>query len=642
MKPICWRSHKPVGRCVVTGGLRAILFLLLIALSFGRVNEVRAGDEITLRLPMGTSGPNSLDPVRGSSVYDNKACNFVYESLLEYEYLHRPFKLKPCLLEEMPVASEDGKRFRFKLKKGIRFHDDPCFPEGKGREVVAEDFFYSLKRMADNKNQPKGWWLMKDTILGFDEYREQQNAAVKLELVKAEADELAGNPKAELKGFDYDLPVEGMIKINDHEFEIVLKEPFFRFIYTLAMFQTAVLPREAVEYYQERFSRHPVGTGPFLLQNWESGSRMTFVRNPTYRLETYPADPGMNEDGSEPYVGYSEDVQLGLYQDAGEPLPLADRVVVTFFVEPQPMWLKFLNKEINYATVPRSGYDQAFIKRNRRLRKSFADQGIRSVPVPLLDLIYNGFNMEDPVYGGYEDKDKYLRQAISLMYDYDEINEAFYSGQNLIYDGPIPAGMDGHPEGHNAPKNYRGPNLQKAKKLMAKAGYPDGKGPDGKPLPPLKYFTSKQPESLAMAEMNKRSLKKIGVNLQIESVDFSTLSEMLRSKRAPCFGLAWGSDYPDAENNLQLFYGPFKSPLSNNFNYDRPEYNKLYEQVRVMPPSEERTSLYVKMRDMIIEDVPMIGSMARTRNYLIHDHLQNFKPVEVFSNWPKYLNLKTP
>jgi len=103
----------------------------------------------------------------------------------------------------------------------------------------------------------------------------------------------------------------------------------------------------------------------------------------------------MNEDGSEPYKGYQEDVKLGLYQDAGKPLPLADRVEVTFFVEPQPQWLKFLNKEINYSTVPRSGYDQAFIKRNRRLRKSFADRGIRTVPVPLLDLIYNGFNMED-------------------------------------------------------------------------------------------------------------------------------------------------------------------------------------------------------------------------------------------------------
>ena len=594
--------------------LTTAVFVALAMASMRAVYAVQP--EVVLHLPMSTTGPNSLDPVRGSSTYDNRACGFVYESLLEYEYLHRPFKLKPCLLEEMPESLDNGKRFRFKLKKGIRFHDDPCFPDGKGREVIADDIFYSLKRMADNQNQPKGWWLLKDSIVGFDEYRDQQN----------EADQ-----------FDYDVPVEGMVKISDYEFEIRLNEPFYRFIYTLAMFQTAVVPREAVDHYGERFSRHPIGTGPYLLKHWQTASRMTFVRNPTYRLETYPDDPGMNKDGSEPYPGYQEDVQLGFYDDAGKPLPLNDRVQVTMYVEAQPMWLKFLNREIDYTTTDRNAYEQAFIKRNRRLRQSFVDRGIRSSPVPLLDMIYNGFNMEDPEFGGYEDKKKYVRQAISLMYNYDELNAAFYSGQNLIYDGPIPAGMDGHPENHRAPKSYRGLNIQKARKLLAKAGHPDGKG-----LPPLQFFTSRQPDSIAMAEMNKRNLAKIGIRMKIESVDFATLSERLREKRAPFFGLAWGSDYPDAENNLQLFYGPYKSPSSNNFNYDRPEFNKLYEEARVMSPCEERTQKYIQMRDMVIEDCPMIGSMARTRNYLNHSHLKNFKPVEVFSNWPKYLNIEQP
>ena len=596
---------------------RTVAAAVFVALAMTSMRAVYAVQpEVVLHLPMSTTGPNSLDPVRGSSTYDNRACGFVYESLLEYEYLHRPFKLKPCLLEEMPESLDNGKRFRFKLKKGIRFHDDPCFPDGKGREVIADDVFYSLKRMADNQNQPKGWWLLKDSIVGFDEYRDQQN----------EADQ-----------FDYDVPVEGMVKISDYEFEIRLNEPFYRFIYTLAMFQTAVVPREAVDHYGERFSRHPIGTGPYLLKHWQTASRMTFVRNPTYRLETYPDDPGMNKDGSEPYPGYQEDVQLGFYDDAGKPLPLNDRVQVTMYVEAQPMWLKFLNREIDYTTTDRNAYEQAFIKRNRRLRQSFVDRGIRSSPVPLLDMIYNGFNMEDPEFGGYEDKKKYVRQAISLMYNYDELNAAFYSGQNLIYDGPIPAGMDGHPENHRAPKSYRGLNIQKARKLLAKAGHPDGKG-----LPPLQFFTSRQPDSIAMAEMNKRNLAKIGIRMKIESVDFATLSERLREKRAPFFGLAWGSDYPDAENNLQLFYGPYKSPSSNNFNYDRPEFNKLYEEARVMSPCEERTQKYIQMRDMVIEDCPMIGSMARTRNYLNHSHLKNFKPVEVFSNWPKYLNIEQP
>ena len=600
--------------CVRSLAKKALVMVAFVALTICGLCGASAGEpEIVLHLPMTTAGPNSLDPVRGSSQYDNKACNYVYESLLEYEYFHRPFKLKPCLLEEMPESLDGGKRFRFKLKKGIRFHDDPCFPDGKGREVIADDFFYSLKRMADNGNEPKSWWLLKDSIVGFDEYRDQQN--------KAET-------------FDYDLPVEGMVKLSDHEFEIRLNEPFYRFIYTLAMFQTAIVPREAVEEYGGRFSLHPVGTGPYLLKKWVRASRMTFVRNPNYRLETYPDDPGMNGDGTEPYPGYQEDVKLGFYEDAGKPLPLNDRVEVTMFVEPQPMWLKFLNREIEYTTTSTSAYKQAFIERNRRLRDSFAQQGIRSAPVPLLDMIYNGFNMEDPNFGGYADKKKFVRQAISLMYNYDEINAAFYNGLNLIYDGPIPAGMDGHPENHIAPTNYRGPNIQKAKKLLAKAGYPDGKG-----LPPLQYYTSRQPDVVAMAEMNKRNLAKIGIRMKIQSVDFATLSEMLREKRAPFFGLAWGSDYPDAENNLQLFYGPNKSPSSNNFNYERPEFDRLYEEVRVMPPSEERSKKYAQMRDMVIEDCPMIGCMARTRNYLIHAHLKNFKPVEVFSNWPKYLRL---
>jgi ABC-type transport system substrate-binding protein len=542
------------------------------------------------------------------------ASAYVYETLLEYEYLTRPYKLKPLLLEAMPEVSEDGKTFTFKLRDDIFFHDDPCFPEGKGRKVVTDDVFYSLKRMADQSNQPKSWWLMQDTIKGFDDYKKEQN----------EADE-----------FDYGVPVSGMVKINDREFQIVLNKPFYRFIYTLAMFQTSVLPHEAVDHYGLKLSRHPVGTGPFLLDSWETGVRMVYRRNPNYRDVRYPADPGMNEDGTPPYLGYEKDRALGLYESAGERLPLADEVVLTMFPIPQPMWLKFLNQEIDYTRVPAESIPQAFIKRKGTLRPAFVEKGIRYVPLPLLDFIYNGFNMEDPNFGGYTDQKKWVRQAISLAIDLEEVNQAFYQGSNLIYDGPIPNGLDGHPEGHRAKVNYRGPNLQKAKALLAKAGHPNGEG-----LPKLAFYTSRQPQSVAMAYMTRRKLKKIGVKMEVNSVDFSELSEKLREKSAPFFGLAWGSDYPDAENNLQLFYGPFKSPMSNSFNYDRPEYNKLYDEVRVMQPSPERTAKYEKMRDMIIEDVPMIGSMARTRNYLIHDRLKNFKPEETFSNWVKYLTVK--
>ena len=588
--------------------------LVLLAALVGCGTQAGPTDEKVIHLPIVSSGPNSLDPVKGSSQYDSKATSYVYQTLLQYEYLRRPLKLKPLLLAKMPDVTEDGKLYHFTLRDDVYFHDDECFPNGKGRRLVSEDVFYSWKRMADNKNQPKGWWLLKDTIVGFDEYREEQNAA---------------------NSFDYDAPVEGFEIINDREFEVRLKEPFYRFAYTLAMFQTSIVPREAVETYGKKFSRRPVGTGPFLLERWEANSRMTFVRNPKYFQEFYPDDPGLNEDGSEPYTGYLEDKELGFYENAGERLPLVDRVEVGFYVNYQPMWLKFLNRELDYTTVPDENYSEAFVKRTQKLRQSFVDNGIRYWPVPLLDLIYYGFNMEDPDFGGYDDKRKWLRQAIALAVDWEERNEVFYSGLNLIYDGPIPPGLTGHPEGHALSNAYRGPNLPKARELLEKAGYPNGDG-----LPKLVYFTSRGGKFPEMAEMTKRQLAKIGVRLDIRLVDFSTLSDALRNRRAPFFGLAWGSDYPDAENNLQLFYGPFKSPSSNNFNYDRPEYNALYEQARVMGPSPERLALYEQMRDMVVEDGPMIGSMARTRKYLIHERLRNCKPIETFHNWNKYLNIQ--
>jgi len=123
-------------------------------------------------------------------------------------------------------------------------------------------------------------------------------------------------------------------------------------------------------------------------------------------------------------------------------------------------------------------------------------------------------------------------------------------------------------------------------------------------------------------------------------VDFSTLMEIVDNKQAQLFSFAWGSDYPDAENNLALFYGPNQPPGSNHFCYQNPEYDRLYEKIRTMQPSKERTELYERMRDIVLNDMPFIGSMARTRFYLSHDRLKYFKPSETFKNWPKYLDIE--
>jgi len=555
-----------------------------------------------VQLPIRTDGPKSLDPVKGSTTYDNMACVQFYETLLTNKYTD-PTSLEPLLLTEMPTSADGGLTWKFTLKEGVRFHDNACFPGGKGRAVKADDVFYSLKRLADKKYELENWWLLKDTILGFDEWKDAQNAA---------------------PTFNYDAPVEGFRKINDREFEVVLKQPVYRFLYILSMFQTSVVPREAVETYGEDFGFKPVGTGPFILDSWVPKQSLTANRNPNYHEVRYP------ERGE----WSSEDRRARLHRAAGDRVPFVDRLEFTMFPEDQPMWLQFSLGQLGYSQVPEDYFLEAFDKASLELKGDYLRKGIRGHSDMLLDFIFRGFNMEDELVGGYSEEKKALRQAISLAIDLEEINQTFYNGRTIVYDGPIPPGLRGYPENGRADAAYRGPNIALAKQKLAQAGYPDGQG-----LPAIRFYTSQSTINVEMAEMVKRQLQQINVRFEPIFMDFSTLIEAINKKRAPMFGFAWASDYPDGENNLALFYGPNESPGSNHFNYKRAEYDKLYEQILTMEPSDERDALYATMRDMVLEDVPYVGSQARQRFYVINPWLLNCKPTERYYGWFKFLDV---
>ncbi len=552
-----------------------------------------------LRMPVDSDGPKSMDPAKGSTLYENKCVSQVYETLLQNKYLTRPLELEPLLLEEMPQLSEDGLTYHFKLKKGVLFHDDPCFPGGKGRKFVAADVVYSWKRLADDDVSLKSWWVLENTIVGLDEFRKTQNAAA---------------------NFDYDAPVEGFEILNDHELKVTLKEPVTRFLWTLAMFQTSIVPREAVEKYGTRFGLHPVGTGPYTMaeSGWIRQKSMTLHRNPKY-----------HETLTDAHI-----VDGNTVSTPGSQLPLAERLEFTFFVEEQPMWLQFSAGKLDFTRVPRDNFGEAFNKRTWKLKSSFSRKGITGHAVPMLDFIFWGFNMEDSLLGGYSDEKRYLRQAIALAMDWEERNDVIYNNVCAIYDGMIPPGLDGHPEDGKSPAAYRGPDLPRARELLAKAGYPGGKG-----LPTIDFYASLEATGVESSEVLIRQMKKIGIEINPRLDVFSSFIESVNNRKAPFFAYAWHSDYPDAENNLALFYGPNEAPGSNTFNYKNPEFDKLYEKIRTMPPSPERTAIYEQMRDMVLRDMPFAGSLARTRFFLVQPWLQNCKPTEDFFTWIKYLDL---
>jgi ABC-type transport system substrate-binding protein len=621
----------------------------------------RAGQKVAV-LPIRTDGPKSLDPVKGSTQYDNQACSQIYDGLLQYKYLARPLELEPALAAEMPRITDnpDGTQtWRFRLRDDVVFHDDPCFPGGKGRRVVSGDLFYSWKRLADPQYELENWWLIEGMILGFDAYKVAQGAAATAKgpdgaavLAKARdealahAREAAGDDAsaadraaAELDAafalakpgvFDYDAPVPGLRVINDREFEVILARPVQQFRWKLAQFQLSVVPREAVERYGEQFGRHPIGTGPYLVKDgdWKPGEYIRFTRNPTYRHEVYPSEIGPDPEEAK------RDRELGFDKPAGTRLPILDRIECPFYVPDLAMWLDFESGKLGFVQIPAEYFDKAVNRRTLKMTAPFARKGVTLYPVPLLDFIFRGFNMHDPVVGGYTEEKKKLRQAISLAFDLDEMNESFYNSTNIVYDGPIPPGLDGYPENGEAPVSYRGPDLARARRLLAEAGYPGGRG-----LPEIVYYTSRGGNQVEQTQAEIQFCKAIGVKLSPRLVDFSEMIEAVNKNVAMMFGYAWGSDYPDAESNLAMFYSKNKAPGINSFNYDRPAYDRLYEQSRTLPPGPERTRLYEQMRDMVIEDCPVIGSMARTRFYAINPWLKNFKPSEDFQNWYKYLDV---
>jgi ABC-type transport system substrate-binding protein len=557
----------------------------------------------------GTSDPNQV-----ASMYDADLTGLVYEALYDYDYLARPFRVLPALADGMPEVSKDRRTYTIKLKTGIFYPDDACFAEGKGREFVAKDFVHAMYRKADPKSKSQTWWLVDGQFAGLDALRAAAQGG---------------------KDFDYDAVIEDLKAVDAHTVKFTLKRPFPQIMWVLAKEAMSPYPLECARHYGEDFANHPVGLGPFRMEAWEKNARYTLVRNENYREALYPSE------------GEASDKAAGRLADAGRRLPFADKVVVHEYSQSQPYWLQFRAGKFAFGRVPGEFTDEVFKLKtkegnkkiwerdaagNRLLSDEYAKK-YSYYPLPLLDLIYRGFNFEDPVVGGLGGGKK-IRQALSLAHDINEENNLFYNGLNIVYAGIIPPGVQGFDPDLKSP--YHGPDLERAKKLLAEAGYPEGKG-----LPELQECGSEDARTVEQTAFFIKNAEKIGVKIRFEAMRFAELSKKLKEKRCQIMGLAWGGDWPDAQNFVQLAYGPNKSPGSNNYNYDVPEVNKLYEQALPMPPSPERDVLYRKINARILEDQPFHGSMARTRDYLIPPDTLNFKPEEMLSNHAKYIRLKS-
>ena len=587
-----------------------------------------------------TSPPKTLDPAVAYSTTDHAVTGNIFDTLLEYQYLKRPYTLIPGLAAELPKAeSRQAGRvaYRFQLRAGVLYQDDACFSlsqQGRlTREVVAADVAFALARLADPAvNSPVIENFTR--ISGFREFSQRLQQ-------RREADPSFATLPV-LEQYASVGGIEGVRALSPTELEIVLEEPYPQILYWFAMPFTAPMPWEAVAYYDGRDGRdnladHPVGAGPFRLTRYNRHSRIVMERNANWYGLLHPEwhAPG----ATYPIAGAPGDAARGLLNPrfVGKSLPFLDRIELRRDQEPIPAFLKFLQGYYDAAGVIRESFDHVI--REGALSPEMAVLGIKLEKSVIPAMYYLGFNMDDSIVGAPAgERGRKLRQAMSLAIDAQEFIRLFMNGRGIPAQSPIPPGIFGYNAAYRNP--YRRFDLTRAAKLLHEAGYPRGIDPDtARPLRLTFDTNDTSARGLLQFQFFVNSWQRLGIDVGIEATNYNQFQEKVRNGAYQIFWWGWVADYPDPENFLFLLYGPMARTHSggpNTANFDNARYNTLFLEMRAQPNDPERLATIDQMLAILARDRPWIELFYPEDYALIHSWLENVKPPGLSFPTAKY------
>jgi len=428
---------------------RAVLWLLVFVTS-----GAHAQDKV-LRVTF-MAAETGFDPVKVSDYYSGTVIESIFEPLLTYDYLARPAKLVPNVAVELPTVSDSGKTYTIRIKKGIYFAADPAF-NGTPRELIAEDYAYSIKRFLDPKNRSPYAFLFDGKIIGLGE--------------------LAANAQ-KTGNFDYAAKIAGLEVLDRYTLRIRLKETDFSFSHVLAFPLTGAVAREVIDAYGDDSNSHPVGTGPYVLKKYTRSAKIVLGANPAYRGAVWDFKPG-----DDPL-----DAQIVALMK-GKKLPRIRSVEISIMEETQSRWLAFERGETD---IEYQLWDVApkFMTADGKLKPDFVRRGIRLNRTIDPEIVYLHFNMQEQIggqpnpVGGFSLEKIALRRAIAMAYKIDDQINVIRKGQAIRAEFPIPPGIAGHDPAYRNSIRYE---PRTANALLDRFGYKKGADgyrnlPDGKPL----------------------------------------------------------------------------------------------------------------------------------------------------------------
>ena len=584
------------------------VYSILVPLMFGATVFVSANSSAQLSQPLQSSQPSSsthadpnkvlrwafeiaetgFDPAQTSDWYSSYVVSNIFDTPLTYDYLARPLKLRPNILAEMPEVSPDGTVYILKFRKGIYFADDPAFG-GKKREMVAEDLAYSMKRLFDAKTKSPNLQYLDGKIAGMEILKQRQR---------------------DLGQFDYDFPIEGFQLIDRYTLRIKLAAPDYNFLYMLAFNSaSAMMAREVVEKYANDIMAHPVGTGPYKLDQWKRSSRTVLVANPNYREEYWDAEPATDDvRAQETYKNLK-----------GRRLPMIGRIEFYVVEETQPRWLSFRNMQHDY--IDRVPNEFANIAApGGVLAKDLAKMGVQMSRTPSMEVTYAYFAMENPVVGGYTPEKIALRRAMMLGYNTAEEIKILRKNQAVPAESPIGPGAFGYEASFRTEANQYDP--ARARALLDMYGYVDRNNdgfrerPDGTPLV-IEMSSTPTLRDRQIDESWKKSMTAIGIKINFPKAQWPDLLKESRAGKLMSWRLAWGAAYPDADGFFVMLYGP-NAGQANHSRFKNAEFDRLYEKARTMPPNDERIAVYRQMNRIFLTLAPWRLGVSRIDTDLTH------------------------
>ncbi len=475
-----------------------------------------------------SANPTTLDPALIVDVTGGSLAAKLYNGLVR---IGDDLDVRPDIAEHWRV-SPDGRIYVFTLRKGVTFSNK--------RMVGAADFKYSFERILRPATRSPNTWVF-EKILGADDF---------------------------MKGRTID--VEGIKVLDEYTLSIELKQPFAPFLSLLTMTAAYVVPREDAERWGVDFSSHPVGTGPFVLQEW--------LPNRTIQLER------RND-----YFDVPAKVKGILYRIIPE-----DLTAVT----------EFEIGSIDILTVPASEYSRY---RNDKKRHDLISslQG--------LNTYYIGFNCSRPPLTNPN-----LRKAIFYGIDREKILNTLYEKRGRLAAGPVPAVMRKWQEPARFPFD-----LKKARELIHQEGIAGMT---------LNFYITSEQEVVDIAEVIQYYLHEIGITVRIKQLEWSAYKEAINQGEPDMFYLSWWADYPDPENFLYpLFHSSNHGPAGNRTRYTNSRVDALIEQAEGESLETKRWQLYKMAEDEIVSDVPWVFLWHKTDFVVRQPWIAHYEICPIYS-----------